>query len=153
MIVTRDQAVIRAGKNDQRVFRRRRNPSGLAATNIEPIAGANPKIGITAGDPNGRVVLLRAIDVIGKIIIERYAIELGRGLILFAPTSATIKRDISPAIVALNHPVRIFRSDPEIVIVAVRDADTSERAPTVIRFVKAGIQDINRIGVFWIGVD
>ncbi len=49
VIVARDQSVIRAGEDDLRVFRRGRDPSRLAAADVEPIARRNSEIGSAAG--------------------------------------------------------------------------------------------------------
>ena len=87
---------------------------------------------VVAGNAHRRVVLLRAIDVIGKIIVQRDAIELRRWLILFTPTPPTVERNIGAAVITIDHPVRIVGRDPEIVIVAVWHTDAAEGAAAIV---------------------
>ena len=84
------------------------------------------------GDAHGRIVLLRAVDVVGEIVIDSDAIKLRGRLILFGPASAAIERNVCAAVVALNHPIRIVGRDPEIVIVAVRHSDVVVGASAIV---------------------
>src|SRR5687768_14700726 len=97
-------------------------------------------------DAYGRVVLLRAVDVVRKIVIDRDAIKLCGGLILFGPASPAVESDVGAAVVALDHAVRIVRSDPQIVIIAVRHLNRAVRAPAVIRAKELNIQNVDGIG-------
>src|SRR5437660_1764723 len=132
MIVTRDQAVIRAGKNDLRIFWRGRDPARLATAHVEPVFARNTKSSGAAGNAHRRVVLLRAINVIRKIIVERDTIELCGRLILFAPTPATVERNICAAVITIDHPIRVVGRDPEIVIVAMRHTYAAEGSAAVV---------------------
>src|SRR5207253_3228528 len=91
MIVTSNQTVVRSGENNFRIFRQRSNPAGLAAANIVPIAESDCTFIGSASNAHRRVVLLRAVDVIRKIIVERDAIKLSCRLILLAPTLAAVE--------------------------------------------------------------
>src|ERR1044072_7819985 len=85
------------------------------------------------------------IDVVRKIVIERDAIKLRRRLILLSPAPAAVERNVRAAVVALDHAVRIVRSDPKIVIVSVRHLNVRVRAASIIRTIETRIQDVNRI--------
>src|SRR5260370_34860689 len=79
--------------------------------------------------------------------------EWRRGLSLFAPPLAPIKGNISPAVIAFDHPLRIVGRDPEIVIVAVRYADTVEGTAAIVGSVEASIQHIDCVAAFRIGIN
>src|SRR5690348_16101963 len=81
VVVTCNQSVVRTGKNDIRVFRPRCNPAAFATTDRIPRAFAYGSAGTARCNLDRRVVLLCAVRMIRKIIIERYSIKLGRGLV------------------------------------------------------------------------
>ena len=73
-----------------------------------------------ARDADIRVVLLRAVDVIRKRVVDRDVIELrGRLVLQRRPGLAAIDRDARAAIVRVREPMRIFRIDPESVMIAM----------------------------------
>ena len=80
--------------------------TGLATgTGAEILAVAQRQ----AGHDDGGVVLLRAVDAVGILIVHRHLVNLGGGLVhLRAPGAAAIQRDVGPAIVGLNHVLRIL---------------------------------------------
>ena len=95
-----------------------------------------PPPGGAAGDAHGRVVLLRAVDVVREVVVERDAVEL-RGRLVHAacvqvrPPSL---RDVRAAVVALDHALRIVGRDPQVVVVAVRRRDAVKvRPPSIDR--------------------
>ncbi len=102
-----------------------------------------------ARDDDGRVVLLRAIQLVGELIVQPDAVELAGHLVqLRRPRAAAVERHVGAAIVRLNHDVAVLRIDPDVVIVAVRCAQQRERLAAVGRFEEAlrpGIDDV-RIG-------
>ena len=73
---------------------------GLAAgtdAEILPIAQRQ------AGHDHGGVVLLRAVDAIGILIVHRDLIDFrGRLIVLRAPGAAAIERDVGAAVVRLG---------------------------------------------------
>ena len=110
--------------------------------------------GGAAGDAHGGVVLLRAVDVVREILVERHAVELRGGLIVHgAPGAPAVARDGGAAVVALDHAVRIVGRDPQVVIVAVRRAKVAERAAAVDRTVNAHIERVDRVGILRVGED
>src|SRR5207244_3598396 len=82
MIEPFEQAAVIAAEDDVGIFRMRLHPARFAAGGLLPISDGDAGAGRAAGDLDRRVVLLRAVDVIGEIVIERDAIELARRLIL-----------------------------------------------------------------------
>ena len=88
-------------------------------------AGAGPKVlpisQRKAGHDDGSVVLLRAVDAVGILVVHRHLVDFGGRLIgLRAPGAAAVDRHVRAAIVGLDHVLRIPGIDPNIVIVAVR---------------------------------
>src|SRR5262249_9313987 len=73
------------------------------------------------------VVLLRAVDAVGVLVVDVDAVEL-RGLLVVdrRPRGAAVQRDVGAAVVALDHALRVFRIDPEVVVVAVPRRDLAE---------------------------
>src|SRR5690242_11925258 len=132
MIGSRRETAVGTGVHDLRIFRRRRDPARLAATDVVPIARADAAFSRAARDAHGGVVLLRAVDVVRKIVVEGHAIELRRRLILFGPTAAAIQRDIRATVVTLDHAIGIVGRDPKIVVIAVRYGNAGERAAAVV---------------------
>src|SRR5690242_12395042 len=112
MIGSRRETAVGTGVHDLRIFRRRRDPARLAAADVVPIARADAAFSRAARDAHGRVVLLRAVYVVRKIVVERDAIKLCGRLVLFGPTAAAVERNVCAAVVALNHAVWIVGRDP-----------------------------------------
>ena len=102
---------------------------------------------------HGRIILLRAVNVIWKIIVGRDAIKLRRRLILFRPVFAAVERNVRAAVVAFDHSLIIVRRNPQVVIVRVRRADGRKSSAAVNRFMKLHVQNINRVGVLRVGVN
>ena len=80
-------------------------------------------------------------------------IELGGGVILFGPSLATIDGCVAAAIVGIGHAFGVRGSDPEVVIVAMGDADGLVRLACVNGFIEAGVEDVDGVGVLGIGID
>src|SRR5512145_1617256 len=110
------------------------HPTGFAPGGLFPISNGDAGAGRAAGDLDRRIVLLRAIDVIGEIIVERDAVELRGRLILLRPVFAAVERDVRAAVVGVDHSVWVVRRDPKVVMIAVRRLDRRVRAPAVNRF-------------------
>ncbi len=81
MVLARDQAVVGAGVDDLRIARVGRDPAALAAAHVVPVLLGDAAAGGAAGDAHGGVVLLRAVDVVREIVVERHAVELRGGLV------------------------------------------------------------------------
>ncbi len=132
MIVARQQAAIGTGVYDVGVARIRRNPPAFATAHGPPVALGNPIGSCAAGDADGGVVLLSAVDVIGKVVIRNHAIELCGCLVLRGPALAAVQAHIGAAIVALHHAAAVIGRNPEVMIVAVGRFDGCVRAPTIV---------------------
>src|SRR5215510_12528504 len=103
---------------------------------------------------DGRVVLLRTVHPVGELVICVDMIELRGELIVDGrPGVAAVEGNAGPAIVALDHALRVTWVDPQVVIVAVRGGDLGERSATVSRFPGLVVEDPDGIGVLWIGKD
>ena len=91
--------------------------------------------------------------MVGKVLIERDAIELRGRLVLLAPGLSTVEGDIGAAIIGVDHPQRIVRRNPEVVVVAVGDLDGRVGPSTIDRFVEGDIENIDGVGADRVGVD
>src|SRR4029450_6715371 len=100
------------------------------------------------------VVLLRAIDAVGILVVDVDAIEL-RGLLVVdrRPRGAAVERDVGAAVVALDHARWILGIDPEIVVVAVSCRDLTEGRAAVGRLPHLQVGDVDRVAVARVGED
>ena len=86
-----------------------------------PVAAGDAGAGGAARNRHGGVVLLRSVDAIRHSVVGDHRVELRSGLVVErAPGPAAVERDGSAAVAAVHHSQRVFRVDPEIVVVAVR---------------------------------
>src|SRR5438128_930796 len=103
-----NQALVVAGVHNVRVWRIGRNVTRLSAAYRVPIGTIDGTVVAAAGDSDGAVVLLRAIDVVRRTSIGNYVIELRRRLVILAgPSLATIQTHGYAAIVGNDHATRI----------------------------------------------
>ena len=102
------------------VARIRQNETAFAAAGLKPIFAPDHARVSPARDADVRVVLLRAVDVIRKRVVDRNVIKLrGRLIVLCRPGFAAIGRDAGAAIVRVREALRIIRIDPKSVVIAV----------------------------------
>src|SRR5687767_3412954 len=80
-------------------------------------------------------------------------VELGRGVLLVGPGPAGVERDIGAAVVGLDHPLVVVGGDPEVVAVAVRDADVLEGATPVTGPLELHVAGVDGVLVLRVGVD
>ena len=153
-VITGDVALIIAGVDDERVARIGCNVAGFAAADGIPILTIDGAVEIAAGDGDGAVVLLRAVDVIREAVICDDVIELRGGLVvLLGPMLAAIEGDGCAAVVALDHAAGVCGVDPEAVVIAVRDFDFVEGVAAVGGFVHVDVEDPDGVGIFGVGDD
>jgi hypothetical protein len=89
---------------------------------------------VRAGPFKRTFVLLRAIDVKGKLVVNVHVIELaGRLIVLRAPGLSGIHRNGGAAVVAFEQNLRVVRVDPDHVIIAVRRFQFRECFGAVVR--------------------
>src|SRR5437667_7479960 len=105
----------------------RHSVGAFAIGDLVPGAERNQSAAVGARPFVGAFVLLRPVDVIGKLVVNIDMIELSSGLIVLGSPSLTgISRDSRPAVVALEQNSSVIRVDPHHVIVAVRGAQFLE---------------------------
>ena len=72
-------------------------------------------------DGDRAVVLLGAVQPIGKLLVHADSIDLrGRLILLRGPGCAAGERDVGAAVVAIDHLLRIERVDPQVVVIGMR---------------------------------
>ena len=147
-----DVAAVAAGVGHLGVARLRRDVSALAAGHVVPVAVADAEAAGAARDRDGGVILLRAVDAVGELVVGDHVVELRGRLVLDArPAEAAVERDRGPAVVSLHHPARVLRGDPEVVVVPVRHADRLERLPPVLRPEQLHVEDVDGVGLLRVG--
>ena len=113
VFVACQQAVVGARVDHVGVARIGLNPAALAAPHRVPIAFGDPRAVGARLRLHGAVVLLGAIRVIGEVVIESDAVELGGGLVHDGrPGFAAVGGDGGAAVIGLDHAVGIIGRDP-----------------------------------------
>src|SRR5450432_1343211 len=152
-VVARDVALV-VGINDVPVARIGHDKAAFAAAGLEPIFAPDHAALAPARDPDVRVILLRAVDVIGKRVIHRDVIELrGRLIVLGRRGLVADDRNAGAAVAGVRDSFRIFRINPEPVMIAVARGEKVEGLAAIDRTEESGIQDVDRIGRARVRVD
>src|SRR5262249_30268486 len=131
MVITGQVAAVAASVDDVRVLRVDRDVTAFAAADRMPVGAVDAGAAGPAGNVDGAVVLLSAVDVIGKLLVDDDVINLRRGLFLARPRLAAVEADGGAAVVAADHAQRMVGVDPQGVIVAVRHGHGGEGFATV----------------------
>src|SRR5271155_971152 len=123
VIVAADIATVGTGIDNLRVGGVRSDVAAFAAAHGIPVRAINRSFGAGTRDAHGGVVLLRAVDVIGKSIVGGDVVKLRRGLVVYAgPTVTAVGGDGGAAVVTIHEALRIRRIDPERMIISMRRA-------------------------------
>ena len=81
-------------------------------------------------------------------------VELGGGIILGGPAVTGVEGNVPPPVIPVDHPVGIAGSDPEVVVVAVRNLNALvEALAGVAAPVEGCVQDVDHVRVLGVGVD
>src|SRR5579884_370459 len=153
LVEHRDVAAVVAADDDVRVIGLDGQIAALATRGIEPVVPRKEvRLAVRTEHERG-VVLLGAIDAIGKMVVSYDVIDLGGRERLLGPGLAAVGGDCRTAVVGLDHCIGIGRVDPQIVIIAVAGTDTGEFLAAVGRFEEADVQDIERVDGFGIGIE
>src|ERR1051326_4582067 len=120
-IIAGDQCTLAARIKNVCIDRARRDVTTLAATDVIHFAAA--RACLPTLDTNGAVILLGAANLVREILRRCHMIKLSGWKILGGPGRAPIHRNVSPAIVAIDHALGIIGIDQEIMIVAMRWAN------------------------------
>ena len=134
-------------------------PALAAADRVEVAAAAEAArrgqvIPATRRCARGRVVLLRATDVIRLVICRDYPVELSGRVLLVGPSLAAVDRDVPATVVGIDHAIGVRRRDPQVVVVTVRHIDRGrKRLSAIVRPVEPGIERVDHVFVLRVGVD
>ena len=100
------------------------------------------------------VVLLRAVDAVGVLVVDVEPVELRRLLVVDArPSLAAVERDAGAAVVAFDHAARPQWVDPQVVVVAVRCGHFAEAHTAVGGLPHLQIGDVDGVAVYRVGED
>ena len=154
MVNAREDARVAAAISNRRIARIHGDGRILAPRHRVVVAHADGAVVRAARDRDGAVVLLRAVDAIGKLIVGRDVIELRGGLVLHArPRGTGIERNRGASIIGIDHPPRVPRVNPELVRVTVGHAHHRKRLPSVGRTPHLQVHHVHRVLVERIGRD
>src|SRR5690606_26477175 len=147
-------AADRAAEDGVRLGRLDRDVAGLAAARHLVVVPGDRAVEADARHAHGRVVLLRAVDVVGRLVVDGDVIEL-RGRLVHdrRPAQTAVEADDRAAVVALDDAVRVLWVDPDVVVVAVRGRDHREGLAGVDRLEELLLQDPDGVLVGGVGVD
>src|SRR5205823_4944645 len=121
VIVARHLPAVGIGVDDLRVARVGCDVAAFAPADLIPVLPADDALVVTAGDGDGAVVLLRAVDAIRPVVVHGDVIELRRRLIVLrSPALAAIDGDGRAAVIAVDQAPGIARVYPQRVMIAVR---------------------------------
>src|SRR5207237_470794 len=132
IVVARDDAQILSGIDDVRIARVGVDVAGLAAADVVPVGEVDGARQAVARPLRSAQVLHRAGDVVGTPAVDRHVIELRNRQRRREPGRTAIAGDVYAAVVGSDHPLRIPRIDPDVVVISVRQSlDVLDRLPTV----------------------
>ena len=121
LIVPHEDAVVTAAVSNFGISRLRHGVSAFAIGHAVPCGQWNRPTGMSARPFKRAFVLLRAVDVIRKLVVKINVVELtSRLIVLGAPRLARIGRHGRAAVVALEQNPGVLRIDPYYVIIAMR---------------------------------
>ena len=142
------------GEHDLRIVGSHRDVPGLAAADLVAVLPEDAAQRDAGRRRDRRVVLLRRVEAIRRPRVGGDVVVLGRRLVVERrPRRTAVERNGRAAVVAFDHPERIVRVDPEIVVVAVRDRLPGECLARVARAIGVHVQDPDRLGVLWVRED
>src|SRR2546423_5590279 len=134
VLVVKGEVTFVVGIDDVPVPRIGNDEAALAPAGLKPILrGDHSSIG-PARYPDIRVVLLCAVDVIRKRVIDRDVIKLrGRLVLLCRPRFSSVSRNRDAAIVRVPNSLRVRWIDPEPVMIAMTCGQKGERFAAIDR--------------------
>src|SRR5581483_8141692 len=154
LVETGDESVVGAGIDDVGIAGIGNDEAAFAAADVKPIALGDGAVVAAAGDGDGGVVLLRAVDVVEELIFGGDGIEMRGGLVVLGrPGFAAVGGDGGAAVIAFDHAGGIFGIDPEAVAIAMGRANRLEGLAGIGGAVHASVEDVHRVGVLGIRED
>ncbi len=132
VVVAGEQALVAAGVDNIRVVGADGDVARFAPADLVPLGDGDRVVIGAAGDAHGRVVLLGAVDAVGRPGVCRDVVHLGGRLVVEGrPGEAAVEGDGAAAVVAQDHALRVGGVDPEVVVVAVGRGDLMEGGAAV----------------------
>ena len=142
------RAADRPDVDDVRVARMHGDVPALPGARGVAVAPRDAAVLGGARHAHARVVLLGPVDAVRVLVVDGHVIELRGELVVDrGPAVAAVERDARAAVVALDHPSRVPRIDPQVVVVAVGRRDLREGLPAVGRLPHPEVGDVDGVGV------
>ena len=155
-IIAEELSICPAAIDDVGIRRIRRNVAALAGACGMPVAESDSAVIAAAENKDAAAILLRAINVVREIIVNRHVIELRRGLVIpTAPGMARVHADAGALVAAKNHPLRIAGINPQsvIVIAAGRALDGDKSFSRIRGAIDGDVRNIDGVRIFGIDVN
>ena len=150
-IFPREQVAVAAGVHDVRIVAARGDPTRLAAAGLEPLGYVEVS---SARAAERGIILLRAADVIRKMVRRDDVVELRGREVLVRPRLPAVDAHLRTAVVGLDHPLIVLWIDPQVVRVAVvHAAHGPERFPAVGRLHERHVVHVHDVRVLRVGVN
>src|SRR5205807_8603717 len=133
MVVARHVAEIAAREDDVGIVGSDGDVAAFAAADLPALGIGDGSKLRAAGHRDGGVVLLRAVQPVGRPRVGGDVIQLGGGLVIDRrPRRTRVVGDHCTAVVAFDHALAVGRVDPQIVVIAVWDRERGERLAAVV---------------------
>ncbi len=143
-----------AGKNDVGIIGMDCNVAAFGIAHRIAIAPQDGAFVGRARHGHRTVILLGAINLVGKAVVGVEVIKLSCRLIVDGgPCGTAIKRHAGPTVVAFDHTLGVLRVNPQVVIVTVRGAELGKGATAIDGFPGLDIKNVERIRILGIGHD
>ena len=148
-----DFAAITAAEDDIGMIGVQRDGPGLAAGGIAPfLLRAQRIVQPPLQHADARIVLLRAIEAVGHLVIHHHVVKLGRGLVVQRREGApVVHRHLGAAVARHPKNARVTRVDPDVVGIAMRHRYLLERGAAIGRTQQRDVHHIDLVGVHRIG--
>src|SRR6185437_8184965 len=147
-----EQTAVRSREHYVRRIRTNRDVAALAAANVVPVIVRDSAFLAARAAQRGSI-LLRATNAIREVGGRLDVIELSACLVFRSPRLAAVIADRRATVVRFDHSLGVVRCDPQIVIVAVRNADRLVCLSPVGRVVEADVGYVNAVLVLGVCED
>ena len=148
-----DLAAITAAEDDIGMTGVQRDGPGFAAGGIAPfLLRAQAVVQPPLQHADARIVLLRAIEAVGELVVHLNVIQFGGGLVVERREGApVVHRHLGAAVARQREQPRIARVDPDVVGVAMRHRYFLERGAAIVGAQQGHVHHIDLARVHRIG--
>src|SRR5260221_4222782 len=154
-IITKELTISPAAINGVGITGIRCDVTALTSSGGMPVTEGDSSVIAAAENENAAAILLRAVNVIREVVVNRNVIELrGRLVIPAAPGAAGVHAYACALIAAKNHTLWIAGINPESVIVVAsgRALDRDKSLSSIGGAIDGDIGDVDGVGIFRVDI-